>query len=64
MTATGPSAIAANTASTAAIVLGPGAPAWLASRGVDARLVGTDGHVETTGAWPADDAPDPERRRA
>ncbi len=64
VTATGPSAIAANTASTAAIVLGPGAPAWLESRGVDARLVGTDGHVETTGAWPADVTPDPERRRA
>jgi thiamine biosynthesis lipoprotein len=42
----------ANIASTAAIILGPSAPAWLAARGLPARLVGEDGHVEHVGAWP------------
>jgi thiamine biosynthesis lipoprotein len=53
VTATGPTCIAANTASTAAIVLGYSAVAWLSERGVDARLVDHDGHVHTTGRWPA-----------
>ena len=47
-----PSALAANTASTAAIVLGAGAPAWLTARGLDARLVDRHGDVHTTGGWP------------
>lgn len=51
-TATGPSATAANAASTAALVLGAAAPAWLSARQVDARLVGTAGLVQTCGAWP------------
>jgi thiamine biosynthesis lipoprotein len=47
-----PSCVAANTASTAAIILGVAAPAWLAARGFDARLVGATGDVVRTGAWP------------
>ena len=39
VTATGPSCVAANTASTAAVVLGPDAPGWLDERRVAARLV-------------------------
>ena len=44
---------AANGASTAAIVLGAAAPAWLAARGLPARLVATDGAVTRTAGWPA-----------
>ena len=51
VTATGPTCVAANTASTAAIVLGREAPAWLAARGVTARLVGSAG-VRLIGSWP------------
>lgn len=53
VSATGPSAVAANAATTAAIVLGAQAPAWLADRAVDARLVGADGEVRYLGQWPA-----------
>ena len=53
VTATGPTCVAANVASTAAIVLGAEAEGWLEARGVDARLVGVDGVVRRTGAWPA-----------
>jgi len=52
VTATGPSCTAANAASTAALVLGAEAPAWLAAHQVDARLIGTDGQVLLCGAWP------------
>jgi FAD:protein FMN transferase len=51
VTATGPSCTAANTASTAAIVLGAGAPDWLAGHQVTARLVDNSGSVRTIGAW-------------
>jgi thiamine biosynthesis lipoprotein len=47
-----PCALAANTASTAAIVMGADALDWLATRNLAARLVGLDGTVVTTGAWP------------
>src|SRR5437868_2734875 len=47
------SCLAANTASTAAIVLGEQAPTWLRARGISARLVRPDGRVVVTGAWPA-----------
>jgi thiamine biosynthesis lipoprotein len=47
------SALAANTASTAAIVRGADAPQWLAARGLAARLVATDGTVALVGGWPA-----------
>jgi thiamine biosynthesis lipoprotein ApbE len=45
-------AVAANIASTAAIIRGVGAPGWLASRGIPARLVAVDGSVRTVAAWP------------
>ena len=45
----------ANTASTAAILLGASAPAWLAGHGLPARLVHRKGEVVTVGGWPADD---------
>ena len=51
----GTTAVAANTASTAAIVLGDDAPAWLSDHGVTARLVAADGSVLRTGGWPADE---------
>ncbi len=53
VSATGPSCVAANTASTAAVVMGPSAPAWLADRGVAARLKPGRGQVVTTDGWPA-----------
>jgi FAD:protein FMN transferase len=42
----------ANVASTAAIVLGTGAPGWLSSRRLPARLVGAAGSVVCVGGWP------------
>ena len=42
----------ANTASTAAVVLGEAAPDWLADRRLPARLVDVDGAVTTTAGWP------------
>ncbi len=54
VTATGPTCTAANTASTAAVVLGAASEDWLTARGVTARLVDSDGVVHTTGAWPVD----------
>jgi thiamine biosynthesis lipoprotein len=44
----------ANIASTAAIILGPEAPRWLAERGLAARLVADDGAVVRVGGWPRD----------
>ena len=46
----------ANVASTAAIVLGPAAPAWLAELGLPARLVAADGTVATVAGWPDETA--------
>jgi thiamine biosynthesis lipoprotein ApbE len=45
-------AVAANIASTTAIIRGAGAPGWLESRAIPARLVAADGSVRTVGAWP------------
>jgi thiamine biosynthesis lipoprotein len=42
----------ANVASTASIVLGAGAPGWLAERRLPARLVAHDGSVTTVAGWP------------
>ena len=42
----------ANIASTASIVLGERAPAWLNERHLPARLVHEDGSVTRTGGWP------------
>jgi thiamine biosynthesis lipoprotein len=49
------SCVDANTASTAAIVLGDAAPAWLASHGLPARLVEVSGAIRTTPGWPHDE---------
>ena len=42
----------ANTASTAALIRGDAAPAWLAEQGLSARLVSADGGVRHVGGWP------------
>jgi thiamine biosynthesis lipoprotein len=47
------SCVDANIASTAAIVLGARAPAWLEARGLPARLVSPDGSVLRIAGWPA-----------
>lgn len=47
------SCLAANTVSTAAIVRGRRAPAWISSLGVPARLVDRDGAEQTLGGWPS-----------
>ena len=47
------SCVDANTASTAAILLGADAPGWLAERDLSARLVGTDDQVVTVAGWPS-----------
>jgi len=49
------SCVDANTASTAAIVLGGQAPDWLAARRLPARLAGVDDRIVTTPGWPDDD---------
>lgn len=51
-----PSCLAANTASTASIVLGERAPEWLTERDYAARLVGTGGNVVTVAGWPEEAA--------
>lgn len=48
-----PSAVKANTASTAAIILGDEAPEFLLDLGLAARLVDIDGRITTFGEWPA-----------
>jgi thiamine biosynthesis lipoprotein len=53
VSATGETAVSANTTTTAAIVLGHAAIDWLGERGVPARLVGHDGQVVTVNGWPA-----------
>lgn len=54
----GASALQANAASTAAIVLGPQAPAWLEAHGIPARLDGLDGSLVLVAGWPAPTADD------
>jgi thiamine biosynthesis lipoprotein len=46
-----PSCLAANTASTAAILLGAKAPVWLERFGVTARLVDENGDLTYVGGW-------------
>ena len=53
--------VEANTASTAAVILGVQAPAWLAERELPARLVACDGTVRTLGGWPDDVLEEPVR---
>jgi FAD:protein FMN transferase len=55
VTVAGPSCVAANTASTASIVMAGDAPDWLAERGLPARLVSTDGEVVRVAGWPEGD---------
>ncbi|WP_084614634.1 FAD:protein FMN transferase [Nakamurella lactea] len=50
------SAVDANAATTAAIVLGREAADWLDARGIAARLVGESGTVKYLAGWPADAA--------
>lgn len=45
--------VLANTASTAAMIMGEGAPRWLTERSLAARLVRLSGAVVTTSGWPA-----------
>ncbi len=52
VSATGPTATAANIATTAAVVLGADAVRWLTEREVAARLVAEDGTVTLTPGWP------------
>lgn len=52
VTAVGDTCVAANTATTTALVLGHDAPDWLAARDVTARLVSREGAVRTVGSWP------------
>lgn len=47
-----PTCVLANTASTAAIIRGARAPAYLTGLGLPARLVAQDGTVRTLGGWP------------
>jgi thiamine biosynthesis lipoprotein len=46
------SCLAANTAATAAMVVGEDAAAWLTGRGVPARLVAHDGAIRVLSGWP------------
>lgn len=47
--------VTANTASTAAVVLGERALEWLEETGLPCRLVSVDGRLVRLGGWPADD---------
>ena len=55
-----PTCVDANTAATAAIVMGSEAAAWLAANELPARLVAVDGSVTRLGGWPepVEDGPD------
>jgi thiamine biosynthesis lipoprotein len=46
------SCVDANTASTAAMIMGDPAPTWLEERHLPARLVGRDGDIRTVAGWP------------
>jgi thiamine biosynthesis lipoprotein len=59
VTCAGLSALEANAATTAAVVLGVEAPEWLAGHGIPARLDPAVGHTVVTSGWP-----NPERRAA
>src|SRR5262249_54530290 len=57
------SCVEANAASTAAVILGADAPAWLEARCLPARLVHADGAIVRVAGWPPEE-PDATRRRA
>jgi thiamine biosynthesis lipoprotein len=48
------SCVAANAASTASVVRGASAPAWLAGLGLPARLVAPGGEITRVAGWPAE----------
>jgi thiamine biosynthesis lipoprotein len=52
VTAAAATCVEANTATTAAVVLGHRAPTWLSDRGFNARLVDQEHRVVRVGAWP------------
>jgi thiamine biosynthesis lipoprotein len=54
------SCVDANIASTAALVRGSSAVAWLAESGLPARLVAQDGYVLRLAGWPAEPEREPE----
>jgi FAD:protein FMN transferase len=56
VTVTGATCVDANAASTAAVVLGADAAAWLGLRGLAARLVRHDGSAVLVGDWPRTEA--------
>ena len=57
VTATGATCVSANTASTAAIVLGDKAVGWLTERDIPARLVDGEGRIVRTPRWPEPEVP-------
>ncbi len=57
VTAVAGTAVAANIASTTAIIRGTAAPGWLQSRRLAARLVAADGSVRTVAGWPGQEVP-------
>mgnify|MGYP001791701091 CR=1 FL=1 len=57
VTATGATCVAANTASTAAVVLGDRAVSWLTERDIPARLVDETGRIVRTARWPEPEVP-------
>jgi thiamine biosynthesis lipoprotein len=59
VTVAAPSCLLANAATTAAVVMGDGAVAWLGERDLPARLVGGDGAVMVVGGWPLDQVSQP-----
>lgn len=56
VTVTGATCVDANAASTAAVILGADAPAWLGLRGFSGRLVRDDGSAVFVGDWPRTEA--------
>jgi thiamine biosynthesis lipoprotein len=54
VTVTAATCVDANTASTAAVVRGRGAPDWLAALGLPSRLVDAAGAVHRVAGWPVD----------
>jgi len=56
ITVVAPTCLRANTATTAAMVKGDGALAWLRSTGLPARLVSSQGALVTLGGWPKEAA--------
>jgi thiamine biosynthesis lipoprotein len=54
VSAVGTTCVAANTATSTAIILGSDAPKWLEERGIPARLVTADERITYTCGWPED----------